>query len=197
MGRGLAFWEYFYPELKKSFPGVFDDVSLDAFYFAINHSAPSFIRTESDEVTYNLHVCLRFDIETAVIGGSLKAGDVPAAWNEATKKYFGIVPPNDTLGCLQDVHWSHGSFGYFPTYTLGNLYSAQFFDAANRDSGGLEAGFKKGNFTPLKKWLNEKIHSQGQRYRAGDLCVKITDKPLTSGFFLHYLEKKFGQLYGF
>ncbi len=197
VGRGLAFWEYFYPELKKSFPGVFDDVSLDAFYFAINHSAPSFIRTESDEVTYNLHVCLRFDIETAVIGGSLKAGDVPAAWNEATKKYFGIVPPNDTLGCLQDVHWSHGSFGYFPTYTLGNLYSAQFFDAANRDSGGLEAGFKKGNFTPLKKWLNEKIHSQGQRYRAGDLCVKITGKPLTSDFFLHYLEKKFGQLYGF
>ena len=197
VGRGLPFWEYFFPELKKSFPGTFDDISLEAFYFAINHSAPSFIRTESDEVTYNLHVCLRFDIEAAVIGGSLKAGDIPAVWNESMKKYFGIVPPTDSLGCLQDVHWSHGSFGYFPTYTLGNLYSAQFFDAANRDSGGLEPGFKKGNFAPLKKWLNEKIHSQGQRYRAGDLCRKITGKELSSDYFLDYLGKKFGALYGF
>ncbi len=197
VGRSLAFWKFFFPELKKSFPGVFDDVSLEAFYFAINHSAPSFIRTESDEVTYNLHVCLRFDIETALIGGSLKAADIPTAWNAAVKQYFDLVPPTDTVGCLQDVHWSHGSFGYFPTYTLGNLYSAQFFAAANKDLGGLEAGFEKGNFKPLKNWLTEKIHSQGQRYRAGDLCKVATGAPLSSQPFLDYLGKKFGALYGF
>jgi carboxypeptidase Taq len=197
VGRSHSFWRFFFPELIKSFPGVFDDVSLEEFYFAINHSAPSFIRTESDEVTYNLHVCLRFDIETALISGALKAKDIPAAWNAAVKQYLGIVPPTDTVGCLQDVHWSHGSFGYFPTYTLGNLYSAQFFAAANKDLGGLEAGFEKGNFKPLKNWLTEKIHSQGQRYRAGDLCKFATGKELTSQPFLDYLGKKFGTLYGF
>jgi carboxypeptidase Taq len=176
---------------------VFDDLSVETFHFAINHSAPSFIRTESDEVTYNLHVALRFDIEVALIGGSLKAADVPGAWNEAMQKSLGVTPPNDSKGCLQDVHWSHGSFGYFPTYTLGNLYSAQFFDTASREAGPFEAKFEKGDFSPLKKWLNEKIHSQGQKYRAGELCEKVTGKPLTSDYFLNYLEKKFGALYGF
>jgi carboxypeptidase Taq len=113
------------------------------------------------------------------------------------KQYFGLVPPTDTVGCLQDVHWSHGSFGYFPTYTLGNLYSAQFFAAANKDLGGLEAGFEKGDFKPLKNWLTEKIHSQGQRYRANDLVKVATGSPLTSQPFLDYLGKKFGALYGF
>jgi carboxypeptidase Taq len=197
VGRGLPFWKCFYPELQKAFPGVFDGVTLDAFHFAINHSAPSFIRTESDEVTYNLHICLRYDIEVAVIGGNLKAADIPAAWNHAMERYLGISPPTDALGCLQDVHWSHGSFGYFPTYTLGNLYSAQFFAAANQEVGPLEAKFEKGEFTPLRKWLNERIHAHGQRYRAGDLCKVATGKELSSEFFLNYLEKKFGGLYGF
>ncbi len=197
VGRSLAFWKHFFPELKKSFPGTFDDLSLEAFYFAINHSAPSFIRTESDEVTYNLHVALRYDIETALISGSLKAADVPKVWNEAVKQYLGVTPPNDSQGCLQDVHWSHGSFGYFPTYTLGNLYSAQFFATAEKEAGPLEGKFEKGDFKPLKKWLNEKIHAEGHRYRAGDLCKKVTGKELTSEFFLGYLNKKFGALYGF
>jgi carboxypeptidase Taq len=197
VGRSLAFWKFFYPELKKAFPGVFDDVSLETFHFAINHSAPSLIRTESDEVTYNLHVCLRYEIEVALIGGTLKTADLPSAWNEAMKKYLGVTPPNDALGCLQDVHWSHGSFGYFPTYTLGNLYSAQFFDAANKDLGGLEASFEKGDFSGLKKWLNEKIHAQGQRYRAHELCRQATGKELSGEIFLGYLGKKFGGLYGF
>ncbi len=197
VGRSLAFWRYFFPELKKSFPGIFDDLSVETFYFAINHSAPSFIRTESDEVTYNLHVCLRYDIETALISGSLKAADIPAAWNNAMKQYLGVVPPTDSVGCLQDVHWSHGSFGYFPTYTLGNLYSAQFFAKANEDLGGLEGKFEKGDFKSLKKWLNEKIHSQGQRYRATDLCKVATGKDLSSQPFLDHLNKKFGALYGF
>ena len=197
VGRGLAFWKFFYPELKKSFPGVFDDLALETFHFAINHSAPSYIRTESDEVTYNLHICLRYDIEVALIGDKLKTADIPSAWNEAMKKYLGLTPPTDALGCLQDVHWSHGSFGYFPTYTLGNLYSAQFFEAANREAGPLEAQFEKGEFAPLRKWLNEKIHSQGQRYRAGDLCRQATGKELSADHFLSYLGGKFGRLYGF
>jgi carboxypeptidase Taq len=197
VGRGLPFWEYFYPELKRTFPGVFDDLSLESFHFAVNHSAPSLIRTESDEVTYNLHVCLRYDIEVAVISGSLKAADIPEAWNKAMKRYLGIAPPNDAQGCLQDVHWSHGSFGYFPTYTLGNLYSAQFFDAASREAGPLEEKFRNGDFKPLKKWLNERIHAHGQRYRAGDLCKTATGRELSADFFLNYLGKKFGFLYGF
>lgn len=197
VGRSLAFWKFFYPELKKAFPGVFDDVALEVFYFAVNHSQPSFIRTESDEVTYNLHICLRYDIEVALIGGKLKTDDIPAAWNNVMEKYLGLTPPSDSLGCLQDVHWSHGSFGYFPTYTLGNLYSAQFFSAANKEVGPLETFFAKGDFAPLKKWLNEKIHSQGQKYHAGGLCNKVTGQELTSSFFLDYLGKKFGGLYGF
>ena len=108
-----------------------------------------------------------------------------------------MTPPSDALGWLQDVHWSHGSFGYFPTYTLGNLYSAQFFATADKDLGGLEGKFEKGDFKPLKKWLNEKIHAQGQTYRAGDLCKKVTGNPLTSDHFVGYLERKFGALYGF
>ena len=197
VGRSFPFWKHFFPELKKAFPGVFEDLSLETFHFAINHSAPSFIRTESDEVTYNLHICLRYDIEVNVIAGSLKAGDIPGVWNESMKKYFGLTPPTDTVGCLQDVHWSHGSFGYFPTYTLGNLFSAQFFAQAGQDLGGLEGKIEKGDFTPLRKWLNEKIHSQGQRYRALELCKVATGKELTSQYFLDYLGKKFGGLYDF
>lgn len=197
VGRSLPFWKFFYPELKKTFPGVFDDVSLEAFHFAINHSAPSYIRTESDEVTYNLHICLRYDIEVALIGGSLKTSDIPSAWNNAVKKYLGLTPPSDALGCLQDVHWSHGSFGYFPTYTLGNLYSAQFFAAADKEVGPLAEKFERGDFAPLKKWLNGKIHAEGQRFRAGDLCKRVTGRELSSGHFLDYLSGKFGKLYGF
>jgi len=197
VGRSLSFWKYFFPELKKTFPGTFDDLSLEVFYFAINHSAPSMIRTESDEVTYNLHVCLRYDIEFALIGGQLKTADIPAAWNAAMKKYLGVTPPSDAMGCLQDVHWSHGSFGYFPTYTLGNLYSAQFFAAAEKEVGPLEGQFEKGDFKPLKKWLNERIHAEGQRYRAGDLCKKATGKDLSPEYFLNHLQKKFGSLYDF
>jgi carboxypeptidase Taq len=183
--------------MKKAFPGVFDDVSLEAFLFAVNRSEPSYIRTEADEVTYNLHICLRYEMETELIKGGLKVADVPACWNELTKKFLGLAPPNDAQGCLQDVHWSHGSFGYFPTYTLGNLYAAQFYEAVEYEMGRLEPLFEKGNFTVLKKWLNEKIHSQGQRYKAGELCRKITGHKLSSKPFLDYLEKKFGALYGF
>jgi carboxypeptidase Taq len=197
VGRSRAFWAFFFPQMKAAFPGVFDDVSPEDFLFAINHSAPTLIRTEADEVTYNLHVALRYDLEVGLISGSIKTGEVPAAWNAAMKQTLGLVPPNDAQGCLQDVHWSHGSFGYFPTYTLGNLYAAQFFEAIEYETGPLDSLFEKGNFTILKKWLNAKIHSQGQRYKAGELCKKTTGHDLSSKPFLDYLEKKFGALYGF
>jgi carboxypeptidase Taq len=196
VGRSLPFWRHFFPELKKAFPGVFDDLSVEAFHFAVNHSAPSFIRTESDEVTYNLHICLRYEIETSLLAGNLAVADVPNRWNELTKKYLGITPPDDARGCLQDVHWSHGSFGYFPTYTLGNLFSAQFFEAAEKETGALALRFEKGDFKPLKEWLNRNIHEKGQTYLAGDLCRNVTGKELSPEPFLNYLEGKFRPLYG-
>jgi carboxypeptidase Taq len=147
-------------------------------------------------VTYNLHIGLRYGIEKDLMTGALKASDVPESWNAAMKKMLGITPPDDAAGCLQDVHWSHGSLGYFPTYMLGNLYSAQFFAAAGKDLGDLPEYFAKGDFAPLKKWLNEKIHSQGKRHRAGDLCRLVTGKSLSTEPFLSYLEDKFGKLYG-
>jgi len=146
-------------------------------------------------VTYNLHIGLRYGIEKDLMTGKLAPKDVPGAWNEAMRKFLGVVPPDDAVGCLQDVHWSHGSLGYFPTYTLGNLYSAQFFEAAKRDLGDLPAMFEKGKFGPLKKWLNEKIHTHGKRHRAGELCKLVTGKPLSTEPFLSYLEDKFGKLY--
>ena len=191
------FWNFFFPELKKAFPGTFDDLTVEQFHFAINHSAPSFIRTESDEVTYNLHVCLRYEIETDLLGGKTEDHRCAGPWNELMKKYLGITPPNDAQGCLQDVHWSHGSFGYFPTYTLGNLFSAQFFEAAEKEIGPFGGKFEQGDFKQLKEWLNKKIHAKGQTYLAGDLCLKVTGKELSPEPFLKYLEGKFGPLYGF
>jgi carboxypeptidase Taq len=197
VGRSRPFWNFFFPELKKAFPGTFDDLTVDQFHFAINHSAPSFIRTESDEVTYNLHVCLRYEIETDLLSGKLKTTDVPGRWNELMVKYLGVTPPNDAQGCLQDVHWSHGSFGYFPTYTLGNLFSAQFFEAAEKEIGTFGGKFEQGDFKQLKGWLNKNIHAKGQTYLAGDLCQQVTGKELSPEPFLKYLEDKFGKLYGF
>jgi len=195
VGRNKAFWTYAYPLLRKADPGIFEDVSPEAFFAAINQSRPSFIRTEADEVTYNLHIGLRAQLEKDLLTGALACADVPEAWNTAMQRYLGITPPDDALGCLQDVHWSHGSFGYFPTYTLGNLYAAQFFEAARRDLGDLESMFARGDFHPLKDWLNKNIHQHGKRYHADELCLRVTGKPLSPEPYLAYLEDKFGKLY--
>jgi carboxypeptidase Taq len=157
---------------------------------------PSFIRVEADEVTYNLHVILRFELEQALIRGDLQTRDMPAAWNEHFTKMFGLTPADDRQGCLQDIHWSFGGFGYFPTYTLGNLYAAQFMEQARRDLGDLDADFRRGEFARLKGWLNEKIHKHGQRYRAGALCERVTGKPLSHKPLLAYLRAKYAPLYG-
>jgi carboxypeptidase Taq len=196
VGRSKPFWEHFFPAAKKTFPEALGQVSVDDFYFAVNDVRPSFIRVEADEVTYNLHIMLRFELELALIRGDLKAKDAAGAWNETFKRYLGLQVKNDAQGCLQDVHWSAGLFGYFPTYALGNLYAAQFFAAADSELGGLHDQFRRGSFEPLRKWLSERIHVHGRRYPAPELVARVTGKPLSAQPLLGYLEGKFYPLYG-
>lgn len=196
VGRSRGFWTSFFPTVQDAFPTALRGISEGDFYAAVNAVAPSFIRVEADEATYNLHIMLRFEIEQALIDSGLKAEDVPGVWNETFEKYLGLTPPNDALGCLQDVHWSGGGIGYFPTYALGNLYAAQFFEQAREDVGDLNAQFAEGNFAPLKHWLTDKIYSQGQRYRAGDLVEVITGKPLSHEPLMRHLRAKYEPLYG-
>lgn len=196
VGRSRPFWEHFFPRARQTFHESLRDAALDQFVFAINDVQPSFIRVEADEATYNMHIILRFELEQALISGDLKPADVPAAWNEKFQNSFQLTPPTDTLGCLQDIHWSMGGLGYFPTYTLGNLYAAQLMEQARSDLGDLDADFRRGNFDRLKGWLNEKVHRPGQRYRAVDLCRRVTGKPLSHQPLLSYLKSKYAPLYG-
>ena len=172
-------------------------MSDDDWYFAINDVRPSLIRTEADEATYNLHVLLRFEIERALLRKELSPADLPAAWNEKMRQYLGLTPPDDARGCLQDIHWSGGAVGYFPTYTLGNLYAAQFFEKAQgRPGGDLDAPFARGDFAPLLGWLRKNIHSQGKRYTPPKLVQKVTGKSLSAEPLLRHLRRKAGELYG-
>jgi len=196
VGRSRSFWTHFFPSVSETFPDALGNVSEDDFCAAINTVSPSFIRVEADEATYNLHIMLRFEMEQALLDGGLKAADVPGAWNETFEKYLGLTPPDDARGCLQDIHWSGGGIGYFPTYALGNLYAAQFFEQAREDVGDLDAQFAEGNFKSLKDWLTEKIYSQGQRYRASDLVKEVTGKPLSHEPLMRHLKAKYGALYG-
>lgn len=195
VGRSRPFWQHFFPRARQAFASL-RDVSLDDWLWAINDVQPSFIRVEADEATYNLHVVLRFELEVAIMSGDLSVPDVPAAWNEKVQKLLGLKVEKDAQGCLQDVHWSFGGMGYFPTYTLGNLYSAQFMEAAHNDLGGVEDDFRKGEFGRLKSWLNEKIHRAGMRWRAGELCRRVTGRTLTPGPLIRYLRGKYSLLYG-
>jgi carboxypeptidase Taq len=196
VGRSRPFWEHFFPRAKQVFLDPLRDVTLDDFHFAINDVQPSFIRVEADEATYNMHIILRFELEQALVSGQLAPADVPGAWTEKFRRFFQLTPPDDAQGCLQDIHWSMGSIGYFPTYTLGNLYSAQFMEQAHKDLGDLEADFRRGEFGRLKGWLNEKVHRPGQRYRAGELCQRVTGKPLSHQPLLAYLRGKYAPLFG-
>lgn len=195
VGRGRAFWTHYLAPLKAEFPAL-ADVGLDDWYFAINTVRPSFIRVEADEVTYGLHIMLRFDLERQMIAGKIKVSDIPATWNDGMRRLLGITPPNDADGCLQDIHWSLGIFGYFPTYALGNLYAAQFFDAAHRALPDLEAQLARGELKPLREWLRENIHRHGQRYRAAELVQVVTGRPLSHGPYINYLNGKYRPLYG-
>ncbi|MEI7684422.1 MAG: carboxypeptidase M32 [Planctomycetota bacterium] len=196
VGRGRPFWEHFFPRAQQTFPGVLDDVSLEDWMFALNAVERSFIRVEADEATYNLHIILRFELEQALMTGDLKPADVNGAWNEKFRSVFDLTPPSDAQGCLQDIHWSMGGLGYFPTYTLGNLFAAQFMAAARRDLPGLDDDFRRGRFQRLKTWLNDKIHRQGQRHRPADLCQIITGAPLGHKALLDSLRGKYTEYYG-
>jgi carboxypeptidase Taq len=196
VGRSRPFWRYFYPQAQAVFPEALDDVRQDDFYWAVNDVRPSFIRVEADEATYNLHIMLRFELEQPLVAGDLAPADVPGVWNETFTRYFGITPPQDAQGCLQDIHWSGGGIGYFPTYSLGNMYAAQFFEAARRDLGDLDAQFAAGEFAPLKAWLNDKIHHHGKQYRAQNLVETVTGQPLSHLPLMRHLHTKFGELYG-
>lgn len=195
VGRSASFWRHFYPKLREVFPEALSDVSEEAFVFAVNDVRPSTIRVEADEVTYNLHILLRFEMEIALIEEDLSVDDVPGAWNEKFERYFGFAIDDDREGCLQDIHWSGGGIGYFPTYTLGNLYGAQFFDQARKELGDLDAQFAEGAFGPLKDWLTEKIYRQGMRYLPPDLVQEVTGAPLSHKPLVSHLARKYAELY--
>lgn len=196
VGRSLPFWRHFYPRLQKAFPETLGSADLETFYRAVNAARPSEIRVEADELTYNLHVALRFELEVALIEGSLTVSDLPDAWNAKMKEHIGIVPKNDADGVLQDSHWAIGYFGYFPTYTMGNILSLQLFDAALEAQPGIFDDMEHGEFGVLLGWLRENVHRHGKKYEPDDLIERATGRPLDVQPYLRYLGEKFGALYG-
>ena len=196
VGRSRGFWKHLYPAAQEQFPDALGDIGMEAFWRAINDVRPSLIRVEADEVTYNLHVFLRFELEQAMISGDLAAEDLPGAWNETFERYLHIEVPNDSDGCMQDVHWSMGLIGYFATYALGNLYASQIFSQAGADLGDLQAAFSNGEFAPLKHWLNKNIHRQGKHLPPRELVERVTGRPLSPEPLKRHLESKYGEIYG-
>jgi len=195
VGRSRPFWQHFYPQLQKTFPEQLGSVELDDFYRAVNTVAPSLIRVEADEVTYNLHVVLRFEIERAFVAGEVKVTDLPELWNAKVKHYLDIDVPDNAAGVLQDVHWSEGFMGYFPTYTIGNLYSAQLRDKMIDDLGDFDGLLAKGEFAPILDWLRSNVHAHGKRYHADELIERITGAKPSAEPFMNYLAEKYGPLY--
>jgi len=197
IGRSLPFWRYFFPQAQRIFRDSLSGVKIEDFYAAINNVTPSFIRVEADEATYNLHILLRFELERAMIRGDLKQADVSSEWNSRFKKYFGIEIDSDSNGCLQDVHWSSGLIGYFPTYSLGNLMSAQFFAKALEDMPDLYEQFERGELLKLREWLRVNIHQHGTRYRAPELLKRVTGQELSYKPLVDYMYAKYSDIYGF
>ncbi len=196
IGRGQDFWKYFYPELQSVFPQQLQSTSLNDFYKAMNKVSPSLIRTEADEITYHFHVMIRYEIEKELITGSLHPNDLRDKWNSLYQHYLDVTPSSDVTGVLQDVHWSHGSFGYFPTYTLGSFYAAQFYEQAQKDIFPLPQQVSNGDFGPLLHWLREKVHRHGRRYTSEELCQQITGNKLDPSHFMKYVQKKYTGIYG-
>ncbi|MBY8990733.1 MAG: carboxypeptidase M32 [Candidatus Lokiarchaeota archaeon] len=195
VGRSKEFWMYWYPAFQKHFPENLKDVPLDEFHRAMNIVKPSFIRVNADEVTYGLHIILRFEIEKDLIEGKIQVKELPEIWNSKFEKLLGIVPPDDAKGVLQDVHWSMGSIGYFPSYFLGNLYAAQIYNKALQKLPSLPEDYKKGEFSTLLSYLKENIHQYGSIYRSSELINRVTGEDLNSNYFLKYIENKFIPIY--
>ncbi|UCD02202.1 MAG: carboxypeptidase M32 [Promethearchaeota archaeon] len=197
VGRSKEFWRYWYPTFQKYFPEILKDYPIEEFYRAINIVQPSFIRVNADEVTYGLHVILRFEIEKDLIEDKIQVNELPELWNSKFEELLGIIPPDDALGVLQDIHWSMGAIGYFPTYFLGNLYGAQIYNDALKKYPSLPEDYKNGEFSNLLNYLREKVHQHGKIYRAHELIQKITGEKLNPKYFEEYIEKKFLPIYGF
>jgi carboxypeptidase Taq len=191
VGRSRAFWRHWYPRACEEFPAL-RNLPAEEFWLAVNRVRPSYIRIEADEVTYNLHIVLRYELEQKLVGGELPVADLPRAWNARFEELFQMPVPDDARGCLQDTHWALGLFGYFPTYTLGTLNAAQLFAAARRQVAGLDAELEKANYAPLLAWLREKIHRHGRRHAPPELIRQATGEPLRAAYFLDYLKVKYG-----
>ncbi len=197
VGRSLRWWRSVYPRLQARFPSQLKDITVESFYKGINKVGASLIRTEADEVSYHFHVMIRYQLEKSLIEGSLPVADIPGWWHDNYKTWLGVEVPDDKSGCLQDVHWSHGSFGYFPTYSLGSFYSAQLFESAEHQDHTIGAGIEKGDTGPLLGWLRRNIHQYGRRYTSEELCRQATGKNLDIRFFLSYLLDKYDNIYKF
>jgi len=195
VGRSSFFWKHYYPKLQTIFPEQLKKYSLEDFHRSINSVKPSFIRVDADEATYNLHILLRYDMEKNLFDNKIDAKEAPEIWNQKMEEYLGIKPENDAVGVLQDIHWSQGLFGYFPTYTLGNLYSVQLFNQAKNELPNLEERISNGQLLDLKEWLNKNVHEYGKLYSAKDLVKKITGETLNPEYFIKYLKEKFGLIY--
>jgi carboxypeptidase Taq len=195
VGRDRQFWDHFYPGARELFPESLGDVSTDEFHFAINRVAPSLIRIHADEVTYNLHVMIRFDLERALLSGSLAVGDLPDAWNAAYRQTLGVVPRTDAEGCLQDGHWADGMIGYFPTYALGDVFAAQLYACAELELGSLGEQFARGEFAPLEQWLGSHVYRQGGRYPSAKLIELVTGSPPDHRPLVRLLKAKYETLY--
>lgn len=196
VGRSLPFWEHFYPEFKKTFSSQLDGVSLKTFYKAINKVEPSLIRVNADEATYNLHIMLRLELEIGMVEGTMAVKDLPEIWNTKMQEYLGVVPPDDAHGVLQDIHWSGGSIGYFSTYALGNLVSAQLWEKIRKDIRDLDDQICKGDFSELLGWLRKNIHQHGHKYEPQELVQKVTGSKIVPEPYVRYLTKKYSEIYG-
>ncbi|WP_226680169.1 carboxypeptidase M32 [Sutcliffiella horikoshii] len=197
VGRSKEFWTYFYKDLQDHFPHQLQNVSLEDFYAATNRVDPSFIRVEADELTYNLHIMIRYEIEKGLFAGEYEVKDLPKVWNEKIEEYLGITPPTDTLGVLQDVHWSFGGFGYFPSYSLGNLYAAQILYTFIKEMPDFYDKIEQGDFMAIRGWLRENIHQYGKLYSPNELIVKVTGEELDAKYLVRYLEEKYSAIYQF
>lgn len=194
LGRSKEFWKYFYPKLQEKFK-EYRDVSFLEFYRAINEVKPSLIRTEADELTYSLHIIIRYEIEKMIFNEEVKVEDLPYIWNEKYKEYLGIEPENDAEGILQDIHWAGGDFGYFPSYALGNLYGAQFLHKMKCDIQDIDEQISKGELKVIHEWLKQNIHKYGSLYKPTELIKKVTNEELNAKYFIEYLNRKYKDVY--
>jgi carboxypeptidase Taq len=195
IGRSLQFWNRYYADLQQTFPGQFDNVPVEAFYKAINEVKPSLIRIEADELTYNLHIMIRYEIEKAIFNEEITAAELPKFWNEKYKEYLGIEPSNNEEGVLQDVHWSGGSFGYFPSYALGNMYAAQMRNTLMKKLPDFDHLVEQGNLLPIKAWLVEQIYQYGKALTPTEIIVQVTGEELNPDYLVSYLEEKYKEIY--